>query len=94
MSVTPPYLLRKEQPIQKAARLIAERRVLRRADTDVYDVAGDHYTYRVLASPDGIFCPCAAHTSLCAHVLAVAQVRLADDPPAGLIADVLGPVAA
>lgn len=78
-----PTALRKlhEAPIVKAARLVREDRVMRRADTAVYDVQGDHYLYRVVAGPEGIQCPCAARTPLCSHALAVAAVRERDRPP-------------
>jgi hypothetical protein len=81
MSVTPPYprRLRREQPIQKAARLIAESRVHLTA-AQVYMVDGDSGSYRVIAAIDGIYCPCEARTPLCSHALAVAHAREAAKP--------------
>ena len=68
----------REQPIEKAARLIAEDRVTLSHSARVYLVAGDADTYRVIADDDGIFCPCKARTPMCSHVLAVAQSRQLD----------------
>jgi hypothetical protein len=86
-----PTALRRLQPIQKAAKLIAENRVRHAMVAHVYVVAGDTAEYRVIASPDGIVCSCPAQIALCSHVLAVAQVRLADAPlPDELLADVIG----
>jgi hypothetical protein len=65
--------LRREQPIQKAARLLREGRVSASRGARVYTVTGDTGIYRVIAEHDGIHCPCPARTPLCAHVLAVAQ---------------------
>jgi hypothetical protein len=78
--VTEPGKLRRVQPIEKAARLISEDRVMLAPDAQVYRVLGDSATYNVVASPDGIFCPCAARTPLCAHVLAVALIRQRGKP--------------
>lgn len=72
---TTPIGARREAPIVKAARLLAENRVRRAPTAAVYVVAGDTGSYRVVADSDGIYCPCAARTPLCAHVLAVAQAR-------------------
>lgn len=82
--------LRREQPIEKAARLISEDCVTPVPDARVYAVAGDTGTYQVVASPDGIFCPCPARTSLCAHVIAVAMVRQRGKVPAARLAKDLG----
>lgn len=84
MSSEHPIPLRREQPIQKAARLMAEDRVRLSDSARVYLVDGDSETYRVMADLDGIFCPCDATTPLCAHVLAVAAVRERDRPPGEL----------
>jgi hypothetical protein len=71
--------LRRLQPIQKAARLLAEGRVRLVADDQVYIVEGDSDTYYVSAGPRGIHCPCPATTMLCSHALAVMQVRQRDE---------------
>ncbi len=65
----------REQQIEKAARLLSEDRVMLEPDAQVYRVLGDTGTYNVIATPDGIFCPCPARTPLCSHMLAVALVR-------------------
>lgn len=75
VAVTTPGKLRRVQPIEKAARLISEDRVMLEPAAQVYRVLGDSATYNVVASPEGIFCPCAARNPLCAHVIAVALVR-------------------
>jgi hypothetical protein len=85
-----------EEPIQKAARLIAEGRIHFAPHARVYDVEGDHETYRVIVDPNaGIFCPCPARLPLCSHALAVAQVMIQHDHqlPDQLVMDVLGPIA-
>jgi len=86
--VTKPRRARRTQPIERAARLIAEDRVMLAADAQVYRVLGDTDTYNVIASPDGVWCPCPARTALCAHVLAVALVRQRGKPaPERLVKD-------
>jgi hypothetical protein len=75
MSSAQPTALRRQQPIQKAARLIAEDRVTLLPAAFVYEVRGDTSTYRVIADADSIVCSCPATTSLCAHVLATAALR-------------------
>ena len=83
-----PSTLRRVQPIERAARLIAEDRVRLIAGAKVYEVTGDHDVYRVIADQDGIVCPCDARTSLCAHVIAVALIRQRGKPaPERLAAD-------
>ena len=66
---------RRDAPVVKAARLIAEDRVMLAPDAQVYRVLGDTDTYNVVASPEGIWCPCPARNPLCAHVLATAMIR-------------------
>ena len=70
-----PTCLRRQAPIQKAARLIAEHRVTLIPDALVYDVVGDTATYRVIADGNGIICPCPATTPFCSHVLAIAGIQ-------------------
>ena len=70
---------RHERPIVKAARLIADRRVTARPEAMVYDVRGDHHTYRVIVDSSGIHCPCAARITLCSHALAAMALRARDD---------------
>lgn len=74
MSVTHPIRTR-EQPIEKAARLIAQDCVHLVPAALVYVVDGDTDNHLVIANQQGIFCSCEARTPLCSHVLAVAQVR-------------------
>jgi hypothetical protein len=71
----PSALAHTPRAIDKAARLIAAGRVRAVPDARVYVVQGDTDEYRVIASGEGIFCPCAARTPLCSHVLAVTQIR-------------------
>lgn len=66
--------LRREQPIEKAARLLREGRVVPLRGARVYEVRGDTDTYRVIATQAGVFCPCPARTPMCAHVLGAAQI--------------------
>lgn len=68
----------REQPIEKAARLLGEGRVSLSPSARVYDVEGDTATYQVVTGPAGTFCPCPASTSLCSHVLAVIMVAQPD----------------
>jgi SWIM zinc finger len=72
-----PRTLRRVQPIERAARLIAEEKVTLDSSAKVYTVVGDHDVYRVIATEEGIFCPCPARSALCAHALAVAITRQA-----------------
>lgn len=64
-----------QSSIEKAARLVHEGRVRLYEHTQVYLVQGDTAEYRVIAAPNGIFCPCDARDPLCSHVLATAHVR-------------------
>lgn len=67
---------RREQPIQKAARLLLEERVRFLPSAVVYEVDGDHGTYQVIADGPAYRCPCESRNPLCAHVLAVVQARM------------------
>ncbi len=68
---------------RKATRLLAEQRVMPIGAATVYEVRGDHDTYRVILGTDWAICPCPAHRELCSHV---ESARLLDD---ALAADVL-----
>ena len=72
--------LRKMAPIEKAARLISEDKVMLAPDAQVYRVLGDTDTYNVVAAPDGVWCPCPARSALCSHALAVVLVRQRGKP--------------
>lgn len=65
----------REPAITKAARLLSGDRVKVDKDAKVYIVEGDSDVYRVIASPDGILCPCPARNPLCSHMIAVAMIR-------------------
>lgn len=51
----------------KARRLLAEARVEPRGIAAVYDVRGDHSTYRVVVGDGWVHCPCPAHREMCSH---------------------------
>jgi hypothetical protein len=75
-----PTGLRREQPIEKAARLLRDGAVTPSRSARVYDVEGDAGTYQVITGPNGTICHCPARTSLCPHVLAVIML---EHPAAG-----------
>ena len=58
---------------RKALRLVRSgkvRLVERTGDVIVFEVEGDHQTYRVTWDPEGHHCPCAAHIVRCSHNIA------------------------
>lgn len=65
----------------KAARIVAEGKVTRLTNVEVFDVQGDHDTYTVLIRGGHATCTCPARTT-CSHIAAAGLLRIRERRPA------------
>ncbi len=59
----------------KVLTLLAEARVMPVGVASVYEVAGDHGTYRVIVGDGWTQCPCPANREACSHAIAAGHLH-------------------